>query len=92
MDNQEKIQDCEEAIEVYKKEIWKLDGMVRDIKRIRSYLDECEFIKYWQYDDCVIATRCLGFVESFLINMIEDRKIDIESENESIKKIKKLSE
>ena len=86
MDNQEKIQDCKEAIEVYKKEIWKLDGMVRDIKNLLSYFDECEF-EDWRYDDCVIATRCLGFVESFLINMIEDHKIDIESENESIKKL-----
>lgn len=87
MDNQKKIQDCKETIEAYKKEIWKLDGMVRDIKNMLSYFDECEFIKDWQYDDCVVTTRCLGFVESFLINMIEDRKIDIESENESIKKL-----
>jgi hypothetical protein len=87
MDNQKKIQDCKETIEVYKKEIWKLDGMVGDIKNILSYLGECEFIEYWQYDDCVVTTRCLGFVESFLINMIEDRKTDIESENEFIKKL-----
>lgn len=88
MDNQMKIQDCKEAIEAYKEEIWKLDRLIRDIKNIQSYFDTYEFGD-WQYDDCIVATRCLGFVESFLVNRIENRKISIESENESIKKLSK---